>query len=406
MGCAVAPLAGLDCNYIVVAIRLLYIVLAVGLVGLVFRLSSHKTRRRNASLSALIVLIPIGYLYGSASIETDHKTELFHKASARFQQLCFERAHEAIRARAQTVRELVMTPERGPIGAYELDLFFGSGRPKTWGSAPITPIASGAQEGILEIRYSYLPETFIEHGTKVTFHGMKIEVVNLSDDSVLAERLDYLWGTDFNRGSQCLGSSWYADNKAFLERVLGPQSLDYRVAEGHGRRQQRITKAALVKVEDVDKVLGSDNPRDALPPGSDYDYNNRTIRLKGGSFKMLGYGNAEPIPIVASTLTDDGITFFMLPQGWLRNRPLHLLLIHQRTATGEELRNTFIQVPPGSDWESGWGFDKGDVSVSPSRVSFSVYGARAKDKATPTMYNQGRYRKRYVFEAPLPSSSD
>lgn len=406
MGCAVAPLAGLDCNYIVIAVRLVYVLLALGILGLVLRLSSRETRPRRLLIALAIVLVPPVYLYASSSKEADQRAATFHGASARFEQVCFERAHETIYAQARLMRELVLTPERGPTGAYGFDLFYGSYRPKTWGSAPITLEASGSQEGVFELRYSYLPDKFIERGTEVTFHGMKMEVVDRASGVVLAERLDYLWGGDFNRGSQCLGSSWYADNNAFAERVLGPQSLDYKVAGGHGRRQQRITQATLTKVEPVDKVLGSDNPRDALPPDSDYDYNNRTIRLKDGAFKMLGYGNAEPIPIVATVSRDGEVTFFMLPQGWVRSRPLRLLLVHQRKSTGEELRNTFVQVPPGVDWSDGWGFDKADVSVSPSKVSFSIYGAKVTDASIPTMYNQGRYRKRFVFEAPLPKADD
>ncbi len=228
-----------------------------------------------------------------------------------------------------------------------------------------------------------------------------MEIVAKVDDRVLAERLDYLWGEDFNRGAQCLGSSWFDDNTAFAERVLGPKALQSRLAEGRGSRQHRIVKAVLVKTEDVDRTLGGDNQQDALPPGSQYDYNNRTIRLKGGSFRMLGYGNDEPIPIVATTSQEQEVSFFMLPQGWLRNHPIRLLLINTRMETGEELRNTFVQVPPGVNWQNGWGFDKADVSTSLSKVSFAIYGE--KDKSTRAFYNQGRYRKRYVFEAPWPS---
>jgi len=299
-----------------------------------------------------------------------------------------------------------MTPASGPKGAYDFDLFYGASRPQIWGSVPIKLEATDSQEDTVELRYSYLPEKFVEHGVEVTFHGMKMEVLDHATGAVLAERLDYLWGGDFNRGAQCLGSDWYADNRAFAERVLGPRSPEFSAVEGHGRRQQQIVQATLVRVEDVDKAIGSDNPKDALPPGSEYDYNNRTIRLRDGSFKMLGYRNAEPIPIVATVSEGEQIAFFMLPQGWLRNRPLHLLQIHQRRKTGEELRNTYVQIPPSVDWQDGWGFDKADATATQEVVSFAVYGSKVSDASTPSIYNQGRYRKRFVFEAPLPKADN
>jgi hypothetical protein len=233
-------------------------------------------------------------------------------------------------------------------------------------------------------------------------HGVKIEVRDLSNGLVLAERLNFLWGNDFNRGAECLGSAWYQDNQAFVERVIGPQSKEFRVAEGQGRRQQRFVKASLVRSESVDKELTNSSDADALPPGSKYDYNNRTIHLRGGAFRMLGYGNAEPIPIVATVSHEDRVLFLMLPHGFLRNRPARLLLIHQRKPTGEELSNTFVQLPPGVQWQGGWGFDKEDVSLAAGKLGFAIYGERVRSGSEPTHDNRGRYRRRYVFEAALP----
>lgn len=187
-----------------------------------------------------------------------------------------------------------------------------------------------------------------------------------------------------------------------MERVLGPQSKQSPVAERRGRLRQQFTKAKLIKTEPVDKELPYSTDADALPPGSKYDYNHRTIHLKDGAFEMLGYRNAEPIPIVATVARGDRLFFVMLPHGSLRNRPARQLLIHQRMRTGEEVSNTFIQVPPGVHWQDGWGFDKNDVSLVGGKMTFSIYGEKVRASSTPAHNNRGRYRKRYVFEVALP----
>ena len=399
MGCAVAPLAGLSCHAFGDLFVLVYFLLALWLVGSVISGSSPKTKLRNSLIAIGVVLAPPVYLYVSSAIETSRRNTAFFEVSTRFQQLCFERAHETIHEQATAMRELVLASEPGPTDRHGVHLFRVFG--KTWGAAPITRDASGSAEGVFELRFSYLPERFNTRGTDITFHGMKMQVIDRARGAVLAERFDYMWGANFYRGSQCVGSDWDSENKAFLERVLGPQSPTSKIAGIPSQWQQSITHARLTKVETVDKVLGSGDTKDALPPGSVYDYNHRTIRLKDGEFRMPLYGNEEPLPIIASVSKDDEIAFFMLPLTPKHNWPLYQLRINQRKNTGEALRDTFVLIPPGVDWKNGWGFDKADVSISPSKVSFSIYGAKAKNDSTPAFRNPGRYRKRFVFEAPL-----
>jgi len=384
---------------VLTAVGLLYWTVAIAAMW--WALRGERPWRQKA-WRALPVVLVFGFMPARMVWDGLLGTKIFLTVNEQFEHLCYEQAYERIGARPQMLNELVVTPEKGPSGAYGFDLFFGSSRPRTWGSVPVVAATAAGAEGAVELRYTYLPQKYEELGRETVIHGVKIEVRDLSDGSVLAERLNFLWGNDFNRGAECLGASWYHDNQAFVERVIGPQSKEFRVAEGHGRRQQQFTKASLVRSEPVDKELRDSSDAEALPPGSKYDYNNRTIHLQDGEFKMLGYGNAEPIPIVATVSQGDRILFVLLPQGFLRNRPARQLLIHQRTRSGEELSNTFVQVPPGVHWQDGWGFDKEDVNVAAGKLTFSMYGEKVRSSSAPAHDNRGRYRRRYVFEAALP----
>ena len=116
---------------------------------------------------------------------------------------------------------------------------------------------------------------------------------------------------------------------------------------------------------------------------------------------MLGYGNSEPIPIVATIVRQSDLVFVMLPQGWPRNRPVRQLLLHYRKKTGEELSSTFVLVPPGVEWKSGWGIDPNEVEVSDNRLVFKLLGDKATEDGASAMNNEGTYRRRYSFEADL-----
>lgn len=103
--------------------------------------------------------------------------------------------------------------------------------------------------------------------------------------------------------------------------------------------------------------------------------------------------------IVRTAITADPSLEWRPP---VRNATPRLLHIHQRKATGEELPNTLAQIPPGVDWKDGWGFENADVDASPSKLTFSIHGGKAKDLSAPSMYNQGRHHQRVVLEASLP----
>ncbi|HVE53736.1 MAG TPA: hypothetical protein VNB23_10190 [Ramlibacter sp.] len=234
---------------------------------------------------------------------------------------------------------------------------------------------------------------------QVLIHRTKIEVIEPLLGKVLAERVDVLMGPDFNRANLCLASDWYKDNAAFLETVLGPRYIDGPTDMWQSRFRQQPVKARLVATDAVDKALRTSSTREIVP--GDYDYNGRRIRLPGGEFKMLLYGNAEPVPILAVLEQEDRYVFLMLPNADLRDRPLRVILVQERKKDGTEIASTYVQVPPGLDWRGGWGFDRGETRWSQRKLQFALYGNKAEGKAYDAA---GRYRTRYAYEATLPAA--
>lgn len=354
--------------------------------------SAKSKAWRGVSVALAFGFLPMQGIYTKAV-----NMRQFEAAHARFHELCYGEAHERIFEKPHHARTIIMNPASGPRGGYGFDLFYGGARPSTWGSMPVLPAGSPATDGSIEVRYTDEPVKFGRGEQEVLIHRVRIEVIEPFLGKVLAERVDFLMGSDFNRANQCLASTWYKDNDAFLERVLGARYTSglRNPWQTSGRRQS--VQARLVSTEDVDKTLKTPSTHDIVP--GVYDYGKRTIRLPGGAFQMLLYRNAEPVPIIAVLEQEDRYVFLMLPHGELSNWPLRVLLVQERKKDGEEIASTFVQIPPGLDWRDGWGFERAEARWSQRKLQFTLYGNKAEGEAH---LGSGRYGTRYAYEVALP----
>jgi len=318
-------------------------------------------------------------------------------------ELCYQSAGEVVETKATNVNALYFSPRSNVVGDWSFELFYGVNEPKKWGAASVhtsTPeINLNRSTGAYEIRYTHIP---IERktGDKVlTFHGVRQEVLELSSGKVIAHRENYIWGHDFNRSTFCLGANWYSGNEAFLERVLGPKYAE----RSHSLPPEHYIKARLVTAKESKVTLENYwyQQEKALPPGSKYDYNNRTITLPDGKFYMPSYWNAEPISYVATVIQPERYVFVMLPDGHSQNWPLRQLLLSYRDKQGNAIQNIYVQIPPVVDWSNGWGMQPNDVIVEDDRVEFSIYGKKIRTGEYSDQSNAGQYLKTYTFGASI-----
>jgi hypothetical protein len=392
----------LDLTSFGVVLKGVGLLISLGIIATVLWLLWLAISRPSTSAKKVIVgsmvLLPIAALFVNSWLQRRALGEL----PGLFHALCFENAYERINEKAGPVQALTMIPDRGPQGAYEFDLFYGTSRPTEWNHAPVgsNPIAG---EGSYEVKHTYLPQLYKLYREEVILHGVKIEIFDRATGRLLADRLNFHWGNDYNRGLHCLGYAWYFDNWAFVERVLGPQDFRFRRAEGHGRVGQEFVRARLSKVENIRTALrGWDAARDSevLPAGS-YNYNDRKITLENASFSMVG--GSEPLPIVAWRKVGRANVILMLPNGWRRDTPPTQLMLHFRRPSGEEVANVIALIPSGEQWQSGWGVRPYDLVVKDGYVEIALYGNKVPAEDSPSAYNQGTYLSRYVFEIPLPT---
>lgn len=347
------------------------------------------------------------FLSGCGSKGSDRHTDEAGAILDEFSDVCYRYAYEIIRRPATNVRTVHVSDESKVRSQWGGDIFYSAaGRPRSWGGIPTQPIeATNTAMGTYELRYRYVPMERSASGKPIFFHGIVQTIVDRNTNEVIAERSNYLFGGDFNRSSFCLGANWYADNDSFADRVLGPRYLDQKTgARSPVRRPTDYVKARIVKTETT--IVKGVGVRDesALPTGSKYDYNNRTIHLPEGKFYMPSYWNQEPIPIIGTIEKESHYIFVMLPDGWMRSWPIRQLLFMYRTKTGELVKSVFVQVPPGNHWIDGWGINPSDVLVSDTQITFSILGKKktGQDFGYPTR-NPGEYSQRYTYVADLNS---
>jgi hypothetical protein len=319
--------------------------------------------------------------------------------------LCYRSAGEVIGRKASDVNTLYFSPPSAVKGDWDFELFYGTvDLPRTWGGIAVQMSFPEVQKvrspGSYEVRYTSLPVQKKIRGTLVTFHGVRQEVVELASGDVIARRENYMWGEDFNRSSLCLGADWYAGNDGFLERVLGARYKERpRVPT-----PERYVKATLVAAVDETVELKDDwyQQKNALPPGSSYDYNSRSITLAGGGrFYMPQFWTNEPIPYAGTIVAADHYVFIMLPNGSWQNWPLRQILLAYRDRQGVARKFVYVQIPPVVDWSNGWGMRAADVTVAQDRVQLSIYGKKVRTGEFSDQSNAGRYHRRYTFTAAL-----
>lgn len=318
-------------------------------------------------------------------------------------ELCYQSAGEFIETKAINVNALYFSPRSNVVGDWGFELFYGVNEPKKWGEVIVhtsTPeIKSNRSPGAYEIRYTHIP---IERKTRdkvLAFHGVRQEVLELSSGKVIAHRENYIWGSDFNRSTFCLGADWYSGNEAFLERVLGPRYAEHPrslLPELYIKAKLLTAKESKVKLENYWY-----QQEKALPPGSKYDYNNRTITLPDGKFYMPSYRNNEPISYAATVIQAERYVFVMLPGGHSQNWPLRQLLLSYRDKQGNAIQNIYIQIPPVVDWSNGWGMRPSDVVVEEDQVEFSIYGKKIRTGEHSDQNNAGQYLYKYTFTASI-----
>lgn len=364
-------------------------------------------RKRELTLIYRLLLVAIFLgLSACAHAPNDRHTEESRLILEELSDVCYSYAHESIYRTVRDVRAL-LTSMPSPIRSrWGGDVFFSNaGPPKSWGGMPTQTFGyGGSTDRAYELRYTYTPIERYVLGKKVIFHGVNQQIFDFSTNELMAERSNYIFGGDFNRGRSCLGASWYGGNDSFAERVLGPRYLDQKTGKRQpDRKPETYVKSRLVKIENIE-TRGATTVRsvDALPVGSEYDYNHRTIRLPAGSFYMPSYRNQEPIPIVETIEMPEHYVFVMLPDGWMRSESIRQLLFMYRTKTGELVKSLFVQIPPGYDWTNGWGINPGDIDITDAQITFRLLGKKkvVSEFGYPTR-NRGEYFKRYTYVVDL-----
>lgn len=328
----------------------------------------------------------------------------FREVYQQFQALCYEKAFQRIVLQARTPKLLVFSPPSNIKGAYGTELFYGYGQPKEWGRMKATGVRPTApEEGTYEVSYTHLLEERVISGTPFPIHGVRQEVVEVLSGKTLGERVNYRLGNNFDGGEVCLDIEWFKGGISFVEQVVGPRYFSERDPSQYPwPKPVEHLKARLVSADNVDVQLRDYAQTDILPPGSEYDYNKREIRLPSGRFRMVEITGGSPLPIVAVVDQPNRYVFVLLPHAD-RNRPPREILFNYRSKRGELLKDIFVQIPPGMLWIDGWGIDPKDVRISEVALEFDLLGA--KDRVHEYSDQKGRYTKRYKFQVTLPGES-
>lgn len=375
---------------------------------------SFRSFRQNAMNSSAIrvlhCLCILCFLTSGCATPSDRYDEKSRKYLDVFSQVCYEHAHEWIKRKAGSVTTLAVSPSSQVSNKWNGDLFYSTGTPpRSWRGIPTlseSPPASSGNPGSFALRYIYVPETRTVDKEILTIHGVRMQIVDLVTNEVIAERSNYLFGGDFNRAFYCLSANWYSGNDDFANRVLGHRYIDTKTGEQLPDPKPEIyLKSTLIRTDDVSIKGVIDLPQKALPAGSTWDYDHRTITLPAGRFGMPSYWNSEPIPIAGTIEMPDYYVFILTPDGWMRSRPIRQLLFMYRKRNGDLMKSIYVQIPPGIEWGDGWGINPSEVTVTDRDITFSLLGRKkAVPYSSPTV-NKGTYQRRYIYSVGIPANT-
>ena len=347
------------------------------------------------SLSAILLALPACSPLNSTSPEA-------FEVQNSLSRLCFATATERIDRQAIPLHQLFISESGNTTGDWGFDLFFGTGKPESWGGLPALPAdQKSSASGSYEIAYKQDPITTTISGITYTFRSVSITIKDLSSDTVIAERRNILFGNDFNRGWQCLDATWFRGNEAFIERVLGKRFIR---PEGSVRQdfptQTHYSKAQLLNIMSKPIHIRFIPREEVLPRGAEYLYNERKIKLRSGELHLTS-GRTEPLEIVQTLEKKDRYFFVLLPGGSARSWPLRQILVEERLLSGELLRSAVVQIPPIVDWSNGWGLNPESIDIKDNVMSLQILGEKTLKKRYADQKNQGTYKKSYYFIAKL-----
>lgn len=405
MGCGVAALAGLSCDWIAYAILTAYGFLAILVLVLIGKLSDKRNLFRNRIIGTGIILSPFVWGHFSGARELT----IIRAQLQEFQEICYENAHETIHRTTQDLKTLVLSPPSNITYAPNRELFFGGIRPDKWaGREIVTSPDTRTGAGVYELRYTHLPIEREIKGTPTVFHGVHIQIFDREKNEMIAERLNYLWGA----GVYCLGTQelfgWFEGNLDFANRVLGDRY------PRRARGQERHVKAILVGKEDVDVVLKPD-AIETKPSGGAWvavdgtyyileDQLNRDNKDQvGWNPRIANYLKGAPHSFISMAPRKGGYIVMALPHGPVRNRPPLSILFVLLSNEVEEIQRIYVQIPPGIEWTNGWGIDPVDLAASDQTLSFKLYGQKKRVGEYSDQKNEGRYYKRYAYRVEVAS---
>lgn len=348
-------------------------------------------------------------LAGCASGPTMEQIRVAQVNHDHFTDLCYRSAHEWIARTPERVNTIYMSPSSKIVGSYGFELFFGASLPRKWANAELVigppPQKDEYAKHVYEVRYTHIPVYQSTASGSLKFNGVRQQVVDLQKNEVIAERENYMWGTDFNRSSICTGGSWYADNNNFVDRVLGYRYRD----ESHNELvPDRHIKAKSIGIVTVKVELKHQNDYAAgLPHGAFFDYNkNRSVTLSSGDVFYVPHSGQEPMPLFGSMENETEFAFVHFADGSPHTWPVRQLLLFRRDKRGKAIERIFIQLPRSVDWSNGWGYKVNEISIRDGIFYFSLYGKRRYMRdGYQALQNVGEFTQRYDFSASLPDLS-
>jgi hypothetical protein len=336
-----------------------------------------------------------------------------------FQTLCYEKSLERIHRPAHGLTLLVVSPPSEIKDDQGVELFYGPSAPNRWTARKtVWDVPQSLVDGAYELRNTYLPETREVSGSTLVFRGVHQQIFDLSKNELIAERINFQWGTNFYRSGYCLSSEgltgWYDGNDEFLDRVVGNK---YEAPSGKTTQKSRtpkvFAKATLLGQENVNVTLANqdlrpEGTRDVIVSGVAYEYSyyHKPPRVQAGAVPaIVGYmrNGIAPANLMSMTETADGYVVVALPDGGVRNRPPLSVLFVFLSKDVEELGRVYAQIPPGIQWTDGWGFDAKDVAISEKTIRFAIYGAKKRTGEYSDQKNEGQYAKRYTLSVRRPA---
>lgn len=376
----------------------IYLSLSVALVAFVIW-QCRKRKLPNWGMTVLVALVVMLVAWWPVSGYLQHQREIriAKQRIKTFNEICHKQAYERITKSVADLKWLVLSPPSMVLGGYGVELFYGGSRPKKWARAKVfeNGIQMGDRAGAYELRYTYQPESRVFEGSRVVFHGIKQQVVDYQSKEVIAERLNYLYGNNFNRAYVCLGEDWFGDNRAFAERVIGLEDIKSK------RRKTPVSyvKAQLIAADIADRVLSERKISELTPPGTSYDVRKKQLMLPDDNvITSIDY----ELDVVASVERKSQYVIVRLPDDYRRSIPPLKFLLDFRLKDGQELKKVFISIPPEFDWSNGWGFDPADISIAEQEVVIKLMGGKRKSSNYPPYRNEGEYTRQYTFRASLP----